>query len=201
MSTVYMILAIGPDGVIGKGKELAWHSKVDFYHFVTQTKGCACIFGDVTFYNLPKYPLKNRLNIVVNIQNTDTFVLTNEDRGSWIETNSIEKALDYAKNYDRVFICGGKSVYKYCLDHNLINAIYLTKISSEKLSKDIQEHPDDYVRFPYTEEEFLKGFTYTGNLENEYKDQHIIESIDSDLKCEIKEYRKYEVNTPKTSET
>ena len=65
MSTVYMILAIGPDGVIGKGKELAWHSKVDFHHFVTQTKGCACIFGDVTFYNLPKYPLKNRFPVEI----------------------------------------------------------------------------------------------------------------------------------------
>ena len=196
MSTVYMIVAIGPDNVIGKGSGLAWHSKVDFHHFVTKTKGCACIFGATTFYGLPKYPLKNRLNIVVNIDTKETCVKSN-DNGSWIETNDIKEAIRLANNFDRVFICGGKSIYKYCLDNELINAIYLTKITSPSLYHDIEEHPDDYVRFPYSELQMLKGFTFVGSLDSEYYADHIVEPRENDLTCEIKEYRKFEVYTAK----
>lgn len=196
MSTVYMIVAIGPDNVIGKGNGLAWHSKVDFHHFVTQTKGWPCIFGATTFYGLPKYPLKNRLSIVLNIERDKTELFQNEN-GCWIETNSVDTALDIARNYDKVFICGGKSIYKYCLDNNLINAIYLTKISSPALYHDIEEHPDDYIRFPYSELQMLKGFTYVGNLDSVYYADHIVEPKESGLSCEIKEYRKFEVDTGK----
>ena len=158
MTKVCMIMAIGPNGVIGKGKELAWHSKKDFYHFKTQTNGYPCIFGDVTFYNLPKYPLKNRLNIVVNINNDNTYVLTNENQGSWIETNTIEKAISFSQHYDKVFICGGKSVYKYCLDNNLIDEIYLTKISDPtgKFEEEITANPEEFVYFPIDLDEYTK---------------------------------------------
>lgn len=199
MSTVYMIVAIGPDNVIGKGNGLAWHSKVDFHHFVTQTKGWPCIFGATTFYGLPKYPLKNRLNIVVNIDAPEVELVKDPDNqnGYWLQTNNINTALDLARNYDKVFICGGKSIYKYCLDNNLINAIYLTKISSPALYHDIEEHPDDYIRFPYSELQMLKGFTYVGNLDSVYYADHIVEPKESGLTCEIKEYRKFEVDTGK----
>jgi len=179
MTKVCMIMAIGPKGLIGKGKELAWHSKNDFYHFKTQTKGYPCIFGDVTFYNLPQYPLKNRLNIVVNIQNTDTFVLTNENKGSWIETNSIEKALDYSKNYDKVFICGGKSVYKYCLDNNLIDEIYLTRITSQKLEKLVEDNSEDLVYFPIDLAKYTEGWN---QAKIEYLDSGLVYE---DVVCEF----------------
>ena len=128
MTKLCMIMAIGPEGVIGKGDKLAWHSKNDFYHFIQQTKGWPCIFGATTFYGLPKYPLKNRLNIVLDLDCEKTGLVTGAN-GSWLETNNLDTALDLTKSYDKVFICGGKSIYKYCLDNNLIDEIYLTKIN------------------------------------------------------------------------
>lgn len=157
MSEICMIMAIGPENVIGKGSKLAWYSKNDFYHFKNLTKGYPCVFGNVTFYNLPKYPLKNRLNIVANIENDNTYVLTNENNGAWIETNSIEKALSYGTNYDKIFICGGKSVYKYCLEKGYIDTVYLTEISTldQSLENDIITNKDEYVCFPIDLMEYL----------------------------------------------
>ena len=94
MSEICMIMAIGPENVIGKGDKLAWHSKQDFRHFVKRTSCWPCLFGATTFYGLPKYPLKNRLCVVINIEATDTELKQNEN-GIWIETNSIE---EYLKN-------------------------------------------------------------------------------------------------------
>ena len=196
MTNVCMIVAIGPDNVIGKGNGLAWHSKVDFYHFIKQTTGWPCIFGATTFYGLPKYPLKNRLNIVLDIESEGTGIVKN-DRGCWIVTNDIHEALELVKNYDKAFICGGKSIYKYVLDNNLVNTIYLTKITSPALYHEIEQNPNDYIRFPYTEMQMLKGFTYVGNLDSQYYEDHIVEPKDSGLTCEIKEYRKFEVDTAK----
>ena len=159
MSEICMIMAIGPEGVIGKGDKLAWHSKQDFNHFVKKTTGWPCIFGATTFYGLPKYPLKNRLCIVVNIEAKDTELKQNEN-GIWIETNTIEKALEITKAYDKVFICGGKSIYAYFLNNNLIYTIYLTKINSKdgSLENDITEHPSDFVKFPIDLDAYTKDW-------------------------------------------
>ena len=176
MTKAYMIMAIGPDNVIGKGDKLAWHSKMDFMHFVRKTTGWPCIFGATTFYGLPKYPLKNRLSIVVNIERDKTELFQNEN-GYWIETNSIDTALDLARNYDKVFVCGGKSIYEYCLKNNLIDTIYLTEIytDDDSLEDEIASNPNDYVRFPINIKEYVKDWyktsvTYTGcDVSEKYK--------------------------------
>lgn len=157
MTKICMIMAIGPKDVIGKGNKLAWHSKNDFYHFVQQTNGWPCIFGATTFYGLPKYPLKNRLNIVIDIDCKKTETVVGQD-GSWIQTNDINKISDLTKNYEKIFICGGKSIYKYFLDNNLIDEIYLTRISTpdNSLEEEIDKNPEEYVYFPIDLEEYLK---------------------------------------------
>lgn len=160
MTEVCMIMAIGPDNVIGKGDKLAWHSRMDFKHFIKKTNGWPCIFGATTFYGLPKCPLKNRLNVVLNIEQDKTELFQNEN-GCWIETNSIKTALNtICKSYDKVFICGGKSIYKYCLDNNIIDTIYLTEISTQdkSLEKEIQEHSEEYIRFPINLKEYTKDW-------------------------------------------
>ena len=157
MTKVCMIMAIGPKGIIGKGDKLAWHSKNDFYHFIQQTKGWPCIFGATTFYGLPKYPLKNRLNIVVDIDCKKTELVLGEN-GNWIQTNDIKVAIDLTKSYDKVFICGGKSIYKYCLEHNLIDEIYLTHITSPDLEKLVADNNEDLVYFPIDLDNYTKGW-------------------------------------------
>ena len=75
MTKVNMIVAIGPDNVIGYKDKLAWHSKLDLQHFKEITKGCPVIFGVTTFFGLPKYPLPNRLNIVLDNSESKVFAV------------------------------------------------------------------------------------------------------------------------------
>ena len=39
MTKVNMIVAIGPDNIIGYKDKLAWHYKLDLQHFKEKTKG------------------------------------------------------------------------------------------------------------------------------------------------------------------
>lgn len=139
MTKVSMIVAIGPNNVIGYKNKLAWHSKIDLKHFQTMTQNKPVLFGLTTFEGLPKYPLSNRLNVVLdNSQKED---ITADNRG-WVTCNSFECALLFCENYDEVFICGGKSIYEYVLKHNFVDCIYLTKINCPL------EDRDDYIKFP-----------------------------------------------------
>lgn len=142
MSEVCLIVAIGPDNIIGIKDKLAWHSIPDFEHFKNTTKGSACIFGKTTFFGLPKYPLKNRLNVVLDIDNPGTFIRTTENQGSWLETSTFDNALNLTKHYSKVFICGGASVYRYALENNLVDTIYLSEIKADV------PHDEAYIRFP-----------------------------------------------------
>ena len=135
------ILAIGPKGIIGKDNKLVWKSSIDFEYFKEKTINHPCIFGATTFYGLPKYPLKNRLNIVLD--NTQKENMVCDNRG-WITFNSLEESYLFCENYDKIFICGGKSIYEYVLKYDLINTLYVTEITSLKLEKEAKEHLKDY---------------------------------------------------------
>lgn len=162
---IALITCIGPDNVIGIGDSLPWKSKQDFYHFKKQTMGYPCIFGDKTFDGLEYKPLKNRLNIRASLDCKEAYLgevsSVSENgiskKGLYINVPSIENAIELCANYDKIFICGGASIYKYCIEHNLINTIYLTKIVSNKLYKEIKESPAKYIRFPIDIQEVIRN--------------------------------------------
>ena len=148
MTNVNMIVAIGPDNIIGYKDKLAWHSKADLVHFKETTKGCPVIFGATTFFGLPKYPLPDRLNIVLDNSESKVFAVNavcdrKDDKWrGWVEATSVENALDFCGNFKDVFICGGASIYKYCIQNDLISCAYVTKISCT-----LQDGVE-YVKFP-----------------------------------------------------
>lgn len=170
-SEVCAIFAIGPGGVIGIDDKMPWHSRQDFYHYKQITKGYPCIFGDRTFFGLPKYPLTDRLNIVVKSgikENSviQTIIKTEEEpfvlfTGGYIEIQDIETAIQFASNYSKIFICGGRSVYKYCLENEIVDSIYLTSVTSEELFNKVNTDPDRYVYFPINLSEYLKDWDCT----------------------------------------
>ena len=128
MQKITAIVCIGPKGLIGNSEnKMPWYSRQDFFHFVYQTKYKPCIFGAKTFFNMPKYPLAHRLNIVVSsrfaaIQKTD-----------FIGAPTFESALPLLKKYNQVMICGGAQLYKYCFDKNYIDNFLITYISTPGL--------------------------------------------------------------------
>lgn len=156
---IALITCIGPDNIIGIDNKLPWKSKQDFYHFKKQTMGYPCIFGDKTFDGLEYKPLKNRLNIRASLDCKEAYLgevsSVSENgiskKGLYINVPSIENAIDLCANYDKIFICGGASIYKYCIEHNLINTIYLTKIISPSLYEKIKSNNKEtnYIRFPF----------------------------------------------------
>ena len=188
------IFAIGPDNVIGIEDKMPWHSKKDFYHYKQVTKGYPCIFGERTFLGLPKYPLTDRFNVCVNMgYETTSVIRTVEtkngkkvDTGSYLEIPTIEEAIALTSNYSKIFICGGRSIYKYCLENNLVNTIYLTEVESEDLSEKIKQDSDKYIRFPLDIKEYVKKW----NCEEIYYDPMILPQEDSDIMVKFYKYTK-----------
>jgi len=193
-SEICAIFAIGPDNVIGIDDKMPWHSKKDFYHYKQVTNGYPCIFGERTFLGLPKYPLPNRLNVCVNLgYETTSVIRTMEtkngkkiDTGSYLEVPTIEDAIALTSNYSKIFICGGRSIYKYCLENNLIDTIYLTEVESEDLSEQIQKDPDKYIRFPIDIKKYVKNW----DCDDIFYDPAILPQEDNDIMVKFLKYTK-----------
>ena len=182
MTKVNMIVAIGPNNIIGYKDKLAWQSKIDLEYFKLLTTGKPVIFGSTTFFGLPNYPLSNRLNIVLDNSESKVFAVNavcdkkNDKWRGWVEATSIENALDFCGNFNEVFICGGASIYKYCLENNLIDCAYITKVSC------MLEERDDYIKFPFDINDYLNYEKWDGKLEEAL--------LDKDIRLEFWKYTK-----------
>lgn len=60
-----IIVAVSPDGVIGKDGGIPWHYSADLKRFKRLTLGTTIIMGRRTWESLPKKPLPRRRNIVI----------------------------------------------------------------------------------------------------------------------------------------
>lgn len=113
---------------IGKDGQIPWHNKEDLKFFKKVTIGNgnnAVVMGRKTYDSIGK-PLPERLNIVLSKS-------TNNIDGCLV-ADTLEKAIDIAKEnkIDELFIIGGGSVYKYALEHDLVDIAYINKIYNEQ---------------------------------------------------------------------
>ena len=148
---VCSIAAVGPNDVIGCDGQMPWYSRQDFYHFRNTTTPYPCIFGRKTFEGMPKKPLPNRLNIVCS----STY--KNEYKDGVFYADSVESAINNCADAGRLFICGGGAIYKYAIEKDLIDVMFLTKIKSESLAKQIIQNPKAYAYFPINTQMFFDG--------------------------------------------
>ncbi|MDE6008271.1 MAG: dihydrofolate reductase [Muribaculaceae bacterium] len=118
---VNMIVAVGKDGAIGKGRDLIWRISEDLKRFKRLTMGHPVIMGRKTWESLPKRPLPGRRNIVIS-----------RKPGYAAEGGEVcltpEEALRNSLN-DSPFIMGGAQIYNLFLP--LVDRIYLTEIDAE----------------------------------------------------------------------
>ncbi len=125
MSKVKLIVAKGENNEIGKDNDLIWHLPADMRFFTQTTKNHIVIMGRKNWDSIPlKYrPLSNRINAVVT-RNTE---FSHPDCDTF---HSVEAAIaHYKKTEDKtIFIIGGAQVYKYCLDHQLVDEMLITYI-------------------------------------------------------------------------
>ena len=117
---VIIIAAMAENRVIGKDNALPWSLKEDMAHFKELTTGCPCVMGRKTWESLPKRPLPGRLNIVVSRS------LTAGDAPGAIVLSSLQDAIQHCAEHEKIFICGGASIYRESLA--LADKIELTVI-------------------------------------------------------------------------
>ncbi len=118
---ISIIAAIGNDWVVGINNKLPWDLPADMEHFRQKTLGKPVIMGQKTFESIGK-PLPGRTNIVLTLD--ENF----HPQGCTI-AHSIEEALEAAKDFEEVMICGGVSIYKQFLP--LADRMYLTRIEND----------------------------------------------------------------------
>jgi len=122
MSEISIIAAVADNFAIGKANNLPWHLPADLKHFRQLTTGHAVVMGKRTFESLPKGPLPNRKNIVL------TSVMSEGVNEGYFEADSLEDAVYLCEREEKVFIIGGATVYKQCIDK--VNTMYITCIHS-----------------------------------------------------------------------
>jgi dihydrofolate reductase len=79
--------------------------------------------GRKTFESIGE-PLPNRNNIIITRDN-------NYSHDGCIVHNSIENGIKFAESNgeSELFVIGGGEIYKYCLECDLIDQIYLTRVN------------------------------------------------------------------------
>ena len=114
-----MIVVVDENGAIGYNNGLLCHLPADLKHFRELTTGNTIIMGRKTFESLPNGALPKRENIVLtknkNVSFPDTLIF-----------NTLDSALNYCSDKDKVFIIGGAMLYEEEL--NLADTLYLTFI-------------------------------------------------------------------------
>jgi len=117
---IVIIAAMSENNVIGINNALPWSLKADMERFKKLTLGWPCIMGRKTWESLPKRPLPGRPNIVISRS------LTPASAPEASVFPSLQEAVQHCTGYEKIFICGGATVYAEAL--LLANRIELTLI-------------------------------------------------------------------------
>lgn len=104
-----IIAAVAKNNALGKNNDLIWHLPADLKRFKKVTFGHHVIMGRKTFESLGK-PLPNRTTIIIS---------RNEDYSveGCIVVNSLEDAIEAARDDNNPFILGGGEIYKQALKY------------------------------------------------------------------------------------
>lgn len=125
--TFSLILARGRNGVIGMEGGLPWHLPGDLASFRRLTLGKPVLMGRKTWDSLPRKPLPGRPTIVVSREGRCPLP------GAWVYSGletacAAAAAMAVARGEDEVFVIGGATLYRQCLD--FANRIYLTEVDA-----------------------------------------------------------------------
>ena len=112
-----IIVAIGQNGLIGKGNDLPWHYSEDLKYFRKTTAGKAVFMGYNTFLSI-----YNRLGSA--LPNRKNYVLTYEETlpGDAIPIHDLKELPD-----EDIFVIGGKMIYEMMLPY--CDYLYITHVN------------------------------------------------------------------------
>jgi dihydrofolate reductase len=128
----YMIAATcSNNNGIGNKNELVWHIEEDMQFFREMTSNNIIVMGKKTYFSIPenRRPLKSRMNIVVT-STPDEYTDSNHLIFAKIEdVLDIVRECEKEMGYDKCFIIGGESIYRYFLDK--VDNLFLTRIHKD----------------------------------------------------------------------
>lgn len=146
---------------------LPWLSRMaqgDMQRFKNLTMNSTCIVGSGT--KLPKLPGRTVMR------------LSKTKRGR--DYCTVEEALNEARTlFQPVFVIGGKQVYEYFLERDLIQTVYVSFINTASAFRDVALKPDFLKNFDLVKEEpLLLGDEASGNLFRIYQKKKMLLSED-----------------------
>lgn len=153
---VVIIVAVGPNMVIGDDKRLPWSLPRDMRLFRRLTLNHAVIMGRKTFESLNCRPLPKRRNIVVS--RNCSYVA----RGCEV-AHSLEEAIAMTPAGSRVFVIGGGAVYEQAM--GLATSMLVTEIFDENPNVNLFQAFVGNVYFPMIDPAVWKEF---GSTEQSY---------------------------------
>ena len=167
---INLIVAVDSNGGISKNNEIPWDIKEDmnFFHDVTKrvytpNKKNVMIMGKNTWKKIPAQfrGLKDRITVVISTQmNHEELDQDNTTKTEAYLSKSLDEALTLCQTLnhcDKVFICGGASVYKaaMCVE---IDEIYLTQIDYDYGCDNLIDLDDldvEDLKKPYSAHSFM----------------------------------------------
>lgn len=136
-----VIVCCTPSNGIGAENKLPWRLSNEMKHFASTTIGRVqadkqnvVLMGKNTWQSIPiKFrPLKNRINVVLSSEMVSK--QKKENGNPDFVFLSLEEALQFLTNkpeVNEIFVIGGARLYQEVLDKDLVNKIYLTRLSKE----------------------------------------------------------------------
>ncbi len=127
--TISLIVAMTPDGIIGRDNDLPWRIPADLRHFKAMTMGKPMIMGRRNHESIGR-ALPGRTNIVLT---------RDQDYRAegCIVVHTPEAALEAAGDSDEIMVIGGAEIYRLFLPQ--ASTLYLTRVHADI---------DGDVRFP-----------------------------------------------------
>jgi len=116
-----LIAAMAKNRIIGKDNSIPWHIPEEMQFFKKNTMGHAVIMGRKTFDSIAM-PLPGRFNVVLSRS-------TNLTIDGCRTAHSLEEGIACCKNQEKIFIIGGRTLYKESL--NRADTILLTVLDDD----------------------------------------------------------------------
>lgn len=152
-----LIVCTAKNNVIGNKGKIPWKIKGEQKRFKELTLNHTVVLGRKAFDEIG-HPLKNRQNIILS---RSVFY---QDERCKTATNFQDILKLVKKDETEVFICGGLSVYKYFLENDLVDKIYLTIIDKD-FQGDVVLDGIDLSKFTVLEEETINSVNITDDKE------------------------------------
>jgi len=165
---ISIVVAMSPNGIIGKDGKIPWHCKNELKLFKSITTGTAVVMGRKTWESLPVAPLPNRLNIILSNK------APRVNNGAQYATSILEAAkIAEQSGYNELMVIGGSTVYAQAL-------MYANKLFVSVMKKDYEGDTE----FPMLLEDIHKNFCLYRIINNkefthyhyatEYKDAKLL---------------------------